>query len=457
MSEERDLSGTSDERDVNGTSDASVTSADPLLAQAVQYFSGNHGFHRLIDAYCAKYRSYGSFSGTAVLSGVTQREAEALTGFLGIPVGKGATLRLSAAAFTKALMRTRFHTVNPETLLKALSPSTLHTHKEKAAGILAEQAQWLSARTGSPDFLAWLEREWNRPHSMLRRAWLEARTAACETGIHAVGQDTDSVGKAWDTLPLPAGTRERLPVFATHVLQDPHAFDAGTFRGKLLLRALADRCGRSYPDTAEDRATVLAHFGVMPDDVSSRVLISGLSAMLRNGLRHPGWEGFRSVGTPFYATVADLCQVQGISAPDHHVWVVENPAVFMAMQEKAADNDRHAGLVCTAGQPDLACWLVLDDLATGGFHLRYAGDFDPEGLLMAQRMLQRYGGDCTLWHMSADDYHASRPSVALPAERIAKLAGIRHKALLATAEAIRNTGMAGYQEALIERMVPWDA
>jgi uncharacterized protein (TIGR02679 family) len=430
---------------------------DPL-PQAIRYFGENPGFHRLFEAFCAKYRSYGGFQGTAIVEGVTSREAEALSGFLGVSVARGATIRLTAAGFTKALAKTRFHGIDPVELLKAISPLPLGTNQEADASRQEAQTQWLATRTGSTAFLAWLGLEWNRPHSMLRRMWTEAQNEV-KNALQAssiLGRETDDVGKAWDALPLPTGTRERLPVFATSLLQDPHAFDVGTFRGRLLMRALASRRGRAVPETAEERAAVLAHFGVLPDDVSSRVLISGLSATLRSGGTHPGWEGFRQVGSPFYATVADLCQIQGISAPDRCVWVLENPTVFMAMQEKAAEHDIPTGLVCTAGQPDLACWLVLDDLVTSGFTLRYAGDFDPEGLLMAQRMLQRYGDDCRLWHMSVEDYEATHPSVPLPTERISKLAGVRQEALLATAEAIQKKGLAGYQEALVDMMVPWE-
>lgn len=429
-----------------------------LLLQATRYFADNPGFHRLFEAFGAKYRTYAGFQGTAVIRDITSREAEALTGFLGAPVSGGATFRLTAAAFCKALAKTRFAGIDPIELLRAVSPLPLDTNRDVEASRKEAHAQWLTARTGSPEYREWLTQEWRRPHSMLRRIWTETQQEAAnaEQAIAMLGSETDDVGRAWDELPLQKGTRERLPVFASRLFKNPHALDVGTFRGRLLLRALAYRSGLAVPETAEERAAVLAHFGILPDDVSSRVLISGLSATLRNGEIHPGWDGFRQVGSPFYATVADLCQIQEVSGPKQQVWVMENPAVLMVMLEKATQNGIPVGLVCTAGQPDLACWLVLDELVTGGFSLRYAGDFDPEGLLMAQRMLQRYGENCRLWHMSVEDYAASCPSMSLPVERLSKLAGIRHSALQATAEAIQSTGMAGYQEALIGIMEPWD-
>lgn len=60
--------------------------------------------------------------------------------------------------------------------------------------------------------------------------------------------------------------------------------------------------------------------------------------------------------------------------------------------------------MCTSGQVSLAATLLLDRLAEGGAEIRYGGDFDVPGLVIARGLLRRYGSLCRLWHMDPDDY-----------------------------------------------------
>ena len=42
--------------------------------------------------------------------------------------------------------------------------------------------------------------------------------------------------------------------------------------------------------------------------------------------------------------------------------------------------------MCMNGQPRMSAVLLLDLLADAGVKLYYAGDFDPEGILIAQKI-----------------------------------------------------------------------
>ena len=49
--------------------------------------------------------------------------------------------------------------------------------------------------------------------------------------------------------------------------------------------------------------------------------------------------------------------------------------------------------MCMNGQPRRASILLLDLAAQAGIRICYAGDFDPEGLLIAQKVIQYYKGE----------------------------------------------------------------
>jgi len=112
-----------------------------------------------------------------------------------------------------------------------------------------------------------------------------------------------------------------------------------------------------------------------------------------------------------------------------------------------------APLVCTHGQFKLAAYRLLDMLVASGCQLKYAGDFDPEGLQMAARLKERYNDKLDYWCMDLESYVASEPSVELAKERLVKLTRVTDVELQDVVEEMRRRGKAGYQEALMEKMI----
>lgn len=49
--------------------------------------------------------------------------------------------------------------------------------------------------------------------------------------------------------------------------------------------------------------------------------------------------------------------------------------------------------MCMNGQPRLAGLMVLDLFEKSGIRVYYAGDLDPEGILIAQKLSQYYKGN----------------------------------------------------------------
>ena len=75
--------------------------------------------------------------------------------------------------------------------------------------------------------------------------------------------------------------------------------------------------------------------------------------------------------------------------------------------------------VCVSGQPRLATLLLLDFLKEN-HRFWYAGDFDPEGLLIAQRLKERYGEALDFWKYEVQWYEQYLSSVRLSESRIKK-------------------------------------
>ena len=105
--------------------------------------------------------------------------------------------------------------------------------------------------------------------------------------------------------------------------------------------------------------------------------------------------------------------------------------------------------MCMNGQPKLAGLVALDLLAVSQTVVYYAGDLDPEGLLIAQKIAQYYKGEFHYWHMSVEDYRESLSKEVLSEKRLKSLDRITDERLLPVVESMRQERTAGYQEKLI--------
>lgn len=104
--------------------------------------------------------------------------------------------------------------------------------------------------------------------------------------------------------------------------------------------------------------------------------------------------------------------------------------------------------MCMNGQPRLASLLVLDLLAKTNTIVYYAGDLDPEGLLIAQKLAQYYKGEFHYWCMDENHYEKCRSKEKISAKRMKILEKIRDERLLPVVEQIKMYEVSGYQELL---------
>ena len=103
--------------------------------------------------------------------------------------------------------------------------------------------------------------------------------------------------------------------------------------------------------------------------------------------------------------LAVLSKWNSIFCKDNEMYIVENPSVFAGL---CAGHTKQVSCMCMNGQPRLAGLVTLDLLAASGTVVYYAGDLDPEGLLIAQKISEYYAGEFHYWHMTVEDYEKSK-------------------------------------------------
>lgn len=353
---------------------------------------------------------------------------EALSQYFGEPVRSRAEERETARQEWERFVAS---------LANGVAPGVTCSQHDAAHGTATDHhprcQHWLKALAQMDRHTAYVHRSFQRQGEVAARRMAEVVLAALAT------------------LPGPYDT-EQLAVFANRVAGDPHAFDDGTPTGIVLIRALEAEFGAAagIPRARgrEETDRLLEAAGLVRDTISSFTTVSGLhSAVSESGA--PDDVVQAAAGRPHLYTLAEVSQWQAVTTSPV-VYVVENPVVFEALVAQQPS----VTLICTRGFPSLASMSLLHLVSQCGARLWYSGDFDPNGLIIARSLLERFGEQCKTWRMAENDYVTAlerspgRPLSQADAKRLQDL----EQWFPALSRTMQDRLLAAFQEGLIPEL-----
>lgn len=429
-----------------------------MINEAVAFFRGEQGFSRLFALLIEKYCSLGRLGGSVTLQQLSPEEQQSLTTFLHDDYYDKAVANISWTKVAKGLAKTKYGEIALLELLQAYRGQNLLTKQE--ASKLSQQEKTL-----------FFERLLVLHPQDICQRWLRGIISRHEgtRSVHlAYERDKESlymclewVLAALENLPE---TYERLPVFAQRVSGNPHCFDQGTEAYRLLMGALQyirhniKLDHTSNFSTVEEENQLLYEFHLLRDDLLNFVTCTGIVAM-KDHRPVAYWQKACQVNSVLNVPLRELVKVERLvpfAYPRYgqKVFIVENSGVFSAILDYFEQNHLSTPpLLCLHGQFKLASWAAVERLTTAGVILYYSGDFDPEGLQMAQRLAKRYPESVRLWRYTVEDYQNSISTVQLEEQRLGKLSTIVCEELMPVVQAIAVAGYAGYQESLVTAMI----
>lgn len=419
-----------------------------LEQSCIEYFKSNKGFKRLFEGIREKYRSLGSLGGTVVINNLTQDEREALSGLFKKDYYSRKSASIKVEKLVKALEDTRFSGVDFERVLMGYFGEELISKRKEREIYELERNNFFDEilysfqGTRSWKWLKSILESRDNSYRMILQKYDRERENLKEALILTM--------KALNELTFNERNATRLALFSSKISRNPHTFDMDRDCGRLLMYGISYFLGVQYPKGAEDKAEALYSAGIIADEISNYTTISGLLAY-RNGEVHRGWEGFYSLGEPLQVSLWNLSEIDYILSPSRKIFVFENPTVFSEVLYST--RDKRPPLACTYGQIKLASLVLLDRIIDNVDYIYYSGDFDPEGLLIADRLKKRYGEKLVLWRYSIEDYEGIKSNEVLEEIRLKKLDNLKSPELKTLGEHIRNKGLAAYQELLTDRYI----
>ncbi|WP_218093459.1 TIGR02679 domain-containing protein [Paenibacillus solanacearum] len=382
-----------------------------------------------------RYASLEEAKGHIVLRGANAEECEAVNTFFGRYEQPGADIRISLAQFASELKGSAFPFTIPELHeilvgsplltnadLKLLAETEWHALFDNVRSSYGESCAQLAPVV--KDWLAGLEAGAAGGYRPLRELWrMSPETAERELGIAVKAWNLLLNGEAARLVGGRAQVAIRIPVLAALASGYPHALDRNQAGGRLFFHALryahqegqalcladASSLGEVANATTGIDSLVARDIyrraGVLDDDISSSVHL-----YLPFGGAMKG---------PFVMTLRQV-EAAAVLPLVHHVYVVENPAVFSTLADvtdklsftETTEGHETTGplLMCTSGPASAAALRLLDRyMEEGRMHgsLYYSGDFDIKGIETGNVLAMRYAECYAPWFFDSDRYQAT--------------------------------------------------
>jgi uncharacterized protein (TIGR02679 family) len=365
--------------------------------QVLQHVLGVPELSWLIDRIRVRLERGEPVDGTVTLVGATTAQRKAAGRLLGHSPGHGTSLSIPLPEVDAALRRAGIASG-----LRAAVESLTGPVRDPAAERATEIRRFQDALNGA--------RRSRLAAATWHLAWVDEVTRdGTLTRLVRNGQG-ELLAQATAVLErLPAGADEPavlLPALAEAVTGDTRALDSTPLAG-LVLRALALREAVPAPAGREAERALWTAAGVVTDDLASQVLVLNVRAV-GDGLGE--WlTGAAEAGEPFRVTLHQLT-VMPVMPLAIDLRVCENPAVLRAAAARLGADS--APLVCTEGEPSVACYRLLQAAVATGTRIHWHSDFDWPGLRTTAAAIRRLGA--APWLMGADDYRGALAASSEP-------------------------------------------
>lgn len=418
-----------------------------LTNEVVAYFLEHPDYNRILRKIKEKYVSLGRLGGCISLEDVTKGEKNILAERINYFESKG-TVKVDVNKFIKSFYNTRFADVNFEEVLKEYFKSTLITKKqviekqEAEKKVYFDQLLSMYRNTRAEGWLRYTLESKENAYTIINRRYV--------TNPRELKDILIKVCSGLNNLNFGTSCWRSIAVFSSEVTKNPHTFDFKSECGRLLIYGICYFMNAIYPNNSEERSELLYNSGIIVDEISNYSICYGVIGMKNKGV-HLGWKGFAMEKEPANVSLWNLGRVDNLQPLSKYVYVFENPPVFSEVLRKVESSK--VTIVCTSGQLNLASLILLDKMIKNAEAIYYAGDFDPEGILIADKLARRYGTKLRLWRYTVEDYERIKSNKNISGSRLKQLDKVVASELQELKIRMKKCKVAAFQELLIKEYV----
>lgn len=412
--------------------------------QLCEYFK-NGPFEEFMNLWKKQYESYGTVGGTIHLP-LNDENREEISLFMGKDYHKQKYAKIKSKTLSKVIAESKFEGAEMNDVLtlyfggEILSKKTKEELKQQEFDEVLKGLLGEFKKTKAGDWLNYVIDEHGSIYSHMKKEVLNKKTF-----INMMKYVMNGINK----FPVWENNTSTFSLFAAEITGDPHAFDKGVKR-LYLFHAICFFMDYKYGNVSKIEENLLfTSIGLFQEGVNNYCMIAGLNAFDKNHKIHKGWNGFYETNEMWNVNIVNLMNISQIDKECcDKVFLIENPSVFQVLHDYAYEHNMNRfAFVCTNGVLNLCTHKLLELIGKENIQMYYCGDFDPEGLLIADKLKMKFKDNLHLW---CYEFFQNAMIVAnVDKKRKSILNNIESEQLFPVEMSIRE-GFVGYQENMLD-------
>ena len=415
------------------------------MKESLDLINSNKIYKKIFLEVYSKYKKYGKITGSFTLKAATTEERQILFNFDSKVLTEGkAKIKCSTV---RDLFNRKLKEYSFEELLVKVVGKELKTNKEVKDEEKEQEEKFYDDILKASDdgvgkqwFIEILDKKKYGYNIIVRKYKSEIRN------LKELKRKIILIINSLNKLPYLNNEYENIAVFSAVNTKDSHFFDNDKFTGRLFIKAISFILNKDEPKDINEINELYYEVGILKDEISNHTTIYGLNAFNRDNSEVKAINSFNIWKEPLQISISNLLKIDYLEAINNTVFIFENPAVFHKILKVNGDN---ISLICTSGQLNLSSYILLNKIRNLK-NIYYAGDFDPEGLMIAYKIKKRYKDKVKFLNYTRESYINTMSNNIIEEKSMSQLNKINCSELDEVINELRINKRAAYQELLID-------
>jgi len=236
-----------------------------------------------------------------------------------------------------------------------------------------------------------------------------------------------------------------LSIYASDYTKNPHYLDLDNNHSNLFFYGLAYLNESSYPKTRTEKIQLLSTFNIEIDNIYNFVITYNL-------LSDKEYINMFSYNKEtLILNIQNIINARYFDTRNKKVFIFENPSVLTEI----ISNDINCSVIISSGFPNTSVHLLIEKLLQKNNKIYYNGDFDPEGLLIANKLKEKYQDNLILFNYDSTDYNKCISKQRITDKRLKILDKVGNEYLLEIKRLLLENKYSAYQENNKERILEY--
>lgn len=396
------------------------------------YLKSKKGLIRLIKKLKEKYVLLSRPSGTIIINNITEEESIDISNLLGKRVPINEDLKTSFKEITKKINEGKYRNFDWIEVLNIYFDEKIITKEEHKINIKQEEIEFYENiyinnkdRKYLEDVKKIIEKD-EMINKMVKQKY--------HSNKYKLTEEINNILLLLDNIPsFPTS----LAVYSS-LTGNPHYLDLNKNTSTLFLKILSKIKNIEYENKNEIKINLLSEINVYTDPISNYTIAYKL---IGNKILNELNESNEIINL----NLLNIKKLDYITTNNKKVYVFENPSILTSLMHL------NIPIVITSGIPNISLYTLLQKLEESNTKIYYNGDFDPEGLLIAEKLKLRFS-NLELFCYDTVDYNNAKSKEKISNARLKKIENITAKELQEIKGLLKENKISAYQEQNIDRI-----